>query len=80
MDHKFVVQSSDEGHLSSFHDLAIVDKASMNIVAYAPYFLNGCRIMSVMLVEGSSIQCCFLQICTWTCNNASTFTWIHPSL
>ena len=31
MDHSFLIQSSVEGHLGSFHDLAIVDNAAMNI-------------------------------------------------
>ena len=31
MDHSFLIHSSVEGHLGSFHDLAIVDNAAMNI-------------------------------------------------
>ena len=29
MDHIFLIQASVEGHLGSFHDLAIVDNAAM---------------------------------------------------
>ena len=31
MDHSFLIQSSVEGRLDSFHDLAIVDIAAINI-------------------------------------------------
>ena len=39
INHNFFIQSSVDGHLGSFHNLAMVENAAINIVVQVPYAL-----------------------------------------
>ena len=53
MDHIFIIQSSVEGHLGSFHSLAIVDIAALNNY---PTFATTWTGLEIMLSEISQAE------------------------